>query len=258
MEVPMKGWLILRHSLRQVFGNLGGALRVSGVLYLVQFVVGLLVGGGMAMGDAATMMQNGGPGGGFFLGVLVSGVIAVISGLWIAVGWHRYVLLGETSGLVPSFSGDRIWAYFLRALGYAVILIVIGAIWGGIVGFVVGSIFGNSIVLMLILMGLLIYLPVLVISFRMTSDLPSAALDAGHPFMSGWTKTAGATTDLAVMAAIIVVAVVVLGVIASTLLANLPIFGVVWALVMGWVQMMVGVSILTTLYGHYVEKRDLV
>jgi hypothetical protein len=33
--------------------------------------------------------------------------------------------------------------------------------------------------------------------------------------------------------------------------------GLVWDFVFGWVQLMVGVSILTTLYGHYIEKRPL-
>ena len=80
-------------------------------------------------------------------------VAAIVTGLWIAVGWHRFVLLGERASLVPVFRGDRMWAYFLYSLGYGLILILIGAIWGGIVGFVIVGLLGNSVGLAVLLMS---------------------------------------------------------------------------------------------------------
>ena len=32
----------------------------------------------------------------------------------------------------------------------------------------------------------------------------------------------------------------------------------IWQLISGWIVLMVGISVLTTLYGHYIEKRELV
>ncbi len=256
----MKGLLILKHALRQVFGNLQGALKVSAVLYLAQFVVGLALTGGavLGMGSPQDMMAGGGPGAGFFLGLMVAVVVSVVIGLWIAVGWHRYILLGEEASYVPVFRGDRMGAYFLRGLGYGLILAIIGMIWGTIIGFVLGSISGGSMAFMVVGLALLVYLPLLVLGFRMTSDLPSTALNAGHPFMTGWAATAGATADLAVMAVIIVVAELVIGGIGQVLFGQIAVLSLIWSLIVGWVQIIVGVSVLTTLYGHYIEKRELV
>lgn len=252
----MKGWQIFVHSVRQVFNNLDGALRVSGVLYLVQIAVGMVVGGGLSF--SARDMMSSGPGAGFFLGMLVVLLVAVLTGFWIAVAWHRYVLLGEKPAILPTFRGDLIWSYLIRSFAYGVILIVVGAIWGGVVGFLVGSLFGSSVVVTMILMAFLIYLPVLVIAFRISSDLPAAALGVNRPFMSGWAATAGQTGDLIGLAAIVVVFGVALQLLGGFVFGQIGILSVIWSLVVGWVQMMVGVSVLTTLYGHYIEKRALV
>jgi hypothetical protein len=39
---------------------------------------------------------------------------------------------------------------------------------------------------------------------------------------------------------------------------HLMITAILWQLVTNWLVTMVGVSILTTLYGHYIEQRPLV
>lgn len=252
----MKGWQIFVHSLRQVFNNFDGALRVSGVLYLVQVVVGLLFGGSLTF--SAGNMMNGGPGAGFFLGMLIVLLVALVTSFWIAVAWHRYVLLGEKPAILPTFRGDLIWAYLLKSLGYGLILIVVGAIWGGLVGLAVGSLLGNSVVLTMIVMAVLIYLPVLVIAFRVSSDLPAAALGVQRPFLSGWAATEGQTGDLVGLAAIAVVFGVGLQLLGGFVFGQIGVLAIIWSLLVGWVQMMVGVSVLTTLYGHYIEKRALV
>ena len=82
----MKGLQIFRHSVRQVTGNLEGALRVSGVLYAVQVVIGLILGFGMM----ANAQMGPGAMGSFGFGALAVLLVAVVTGLWIAVGWHRW------------------------------------------------------------------------------------------------------------------------------------------------------------------------
>lgn len=58
---------------------------------------------------------------GFFSGM----VVAFIATLWIAVAWHRFVLLNEApQGLLPAFKGDRVMAYLLRMLAYLGISLV--------------------------------------------------------------------------------------------------------------------------------------
>ena len=80
----MKGRQIFEHALRQVMNNLPAALRVSGVLYLVQAVIGLLLGAQMmGAGMGGEMAMRGAAGG------LLGGLISLAAGVWIAVAWHR-------------------------------------------------------------------------------------------------------------------------------------------------------------------------
>ena len=62
----MKGVQIFTHSLRQVLNNLPAALRISGVLYLVQVAVSLAFGRAMMSAGMGGMM-----GGGYGIGALV-------------------------------------------------------------------------------------------------------------------------------------------------------------------------------------------
>lgn len=251
----MKGWQILKHSLRQVFGNLSGALRVSAVLYLAQIAVGLAMGAGIAWrgGMGPGMMDSG-----MLAGFALALAVAVLSSLWIAVSWHRFVLLDEEATLIPGFRGDRIWAYLLRSLAYAVILVMAGALWGMIVGAALGTfLMGNRIAWMMT-MGLVVYLPVMVVGLRLTADLPAAALGADVAFLSGWRATAGHTQDIAVLVVLLLALSFGVTILGAFVFGLIPVVSMVWGLVIGWLQMMVGVSVVTTLYGHYIEKRDLV
>ena len=148
-------------------------------------------------------------------------------------------------------------AYFLRSLGYGAILILLVVVWGGFVGFAIGSIVSDSMTLAIILMAILIYLPILVIGFRITADLPAAAIGVDKPFLSGWAATVGQSADLIVLALVVIVILGGLGLIGGYVFGSSSVLYAIWAFVFGWFQMMVAVSILTTLYGHYIEKRPL-
>jgi hypothetical protein len=258
----MKGLEILQHSIRQVFGNLDGALKVSVVPYAIQVVVGLLVGlsaAGMGSGMGARMPSGGMMAGMGFAG-LVTLIVVMITSLWVAVAWHRYILLGEhPTGYVPPFNGDRIIAYFLRSLGYGIVLILIGMVLGMVMGVILSPVASSGrIVLFMILMSILVYLPLLILSFRLTAGLPGVALGAGTDFMAGWQATQGATVDIAVLSVFVVGAHLIFGLVDLYLFSGVGLLSFLWNAIVGWLFVMVGISILTTLYGHYVERRPLV
>lgn len=251
----MKGWQILKHSLRQVFGNLNGALRVSAVLYAVQVAVGLALGVGVvSQGGMGPGMMSGG----LWFGFAAALLVAILTSLWIAVSWHRFVLLGENAGFVPVFRGDRIWAYLLRSLGYGLILLVVFAVGSTLVMMVLRPVLMGIPWLFMLATAALIYLPVLVIGFRLTADLPGAALGADVPFLAGWRATQGKNGEIAAMAVILIVLALAVEILGTMVFGMIPVVNLLWGLAIGWVQMMVGVSVLTTLYGHYIEKRALV
>ena len=124
----MKGWEIFIHSVRLVFSNLNAALQISLVPYAISGLAFLFLGASaislMEAGDPAQLMQVSG---GVWLGLLVYGVVAILMSLWIAVAWHRYVLLEEyPTGWIPGFHGDRIGSYFMKGLLLG--LLIFGAV----------------------------------------------------------------------------------------------------------------------------------
>ena len=257
----MKGLTIFSHSLRQVTGNLEGALKVSALPYAAQFLASLALLGPAAMAGqadpAAAFSAEGGPS---IVLVLLNLVITLVASIWIAVAWHRYILKNEApTGFVPIFNGNRIFAYFLRSLGIAVLFIVL-AIPLGIVAALIAapffSITGPNVVGMLIIM-VITYVPLAVLAYRLSTSLPAMALDEGGSFLAGWEATKGENGAIAVLAVVSVLLVFAGSAIGIFVLGKVLVLALAWAFAFNWLVMMVGVSILTTLYGHYIEKRAL-
>jgi hypothetical protein len=251
---------IFLHSLRQVFGNLGGALQVSGVLVLAQFAVLLTIGRPM-MADEATMRQMMMEGQ-FPVGrIVVAALISVVLWLWIVVGWHRYILLNEKPRLVPAFRFDRMLGYFGKSILIALILLplalILGFVGGGIAaGMVQGR---GDFIPALIVLGLVVYVPLAVVGMRLATMLPGAALEPGVPVFSGWAATSGATLTILGVVILSFIFTLALDFLGDWLFRNpMAAPALIYELVKQWVVAMVGASILTTLYGHYIEKRPLV
>lgn len=252
----MKGFQLFLHSLKQVFGNMGAALQISGLLYLAQ-VVALVVFGRQAM--MTGMMGPGDRGPDAVVPMIIVVVVTLVTSLWIVVAWHRYILRVEQAGMVPAFHGSRILAYLGYSLLIGVILIVPAAVLGGLSGMIFqagmsGGMMpgiGLSLVAMLI-----VIVPILVISLRLSPLLPAAALGERLGVGAAWAATSGATLDFLALAVIAALGAFVLD-LAGLLFAGSMVLVMAWAVITGWIKMMVGASILTTVYGHYVEKRPL-
>lgn len=250
----MKGVQILGHSLRQVTNNLPDALRISGALYLVQGVVAALFGGAMMSGG----MGMGG--GGFGVGFILVLAITLFTAMWIAVAWHRYVLLAENPKTpLPPLMTDRMTAYFLRSLVIGIVLIVVGAVLGAVIGSAaMGLMMNGGAVIGFLLMALLVQLPLVFLGFRLATTLPGAALGKEHSFMAGWNATQADWKSILQLAAIVALGLWVINMIGLFVFGGFGIAATLWQFVTGWFVMMIGLSVLTTLYGHYIEGRPLV
>lgn len=257
----MQAQKLLVHSIRQVFGNLGAAVRISGVLYVVQWVVSLVLGMTLAhklgpvAGDQTAMMdairQLIGPG-------MVALLVVLVSDFWIAVAWHRFVLKEEASrGLLPLFAGRRILGYFGTMLAIVGLLIVPALLIATLVGSLVRGAFGDGFlpaliaqVLMQTLLG--------AFAFRLSTVLAGVALEPGHKLSEAWQATEGETSTFLELALYCALALAAASIAGSTLFGWSVVVQTVYFFVVQWVITMVGVSILTTLYGHYVQKRPLI
>jgi hypothetical protein len=252
-------WSIFVHSIRQVFGNLGGALQVSAVLMLAQMGILLTFGKVLLLDEASRnyMIQNGSfPWGQFLLAL----VLVTILSLWIAVGWHRYVLLEERPTLVPALKMDRILGYFGKSLLIGLILVlplIVLVYVGGLIAtaLVKG---GAGLIVVLFVVGLIVYLPLATIGTRLATVLPGVALEPEVPLFSGWEATRDATWTIL---GVVLLSLICFGGLEFILARILPdpttLPATIANIILKWVATMVGVSVLTTLYGHYVENRPL-
>ncbi len=252
-----QGWKIFLHSLRMVFGNFGAALRVSLVPYLMQVAVSFYV--FMKFRTVFQMIQAGmtpqmPPG---FIGLsLLSAAVTLITSLWIAVAWHRFVLLEEEPGaIMPKFHAAEMARYFGISLLISLIMLVIGFA-AMIVMMILMSIAGPSPFMMLI-GTFVVIIPLVYVFYRLSPALPAAAIGRRLSLGEAWNATAPAGSAIFTIAILGAVAGIILQ-LPSVLDANPgSIINLVYGQVTGWIVMMVGISVLTTIYGVYVEGREI-
>ncbi len=259
----MQGWKIFTHSLRMVFGNLGAAFRVSLVLYLAQIAVGYVF--ISQFGDAMQQMQKG-PGmipPGFWGAWLLLMIVTVVTSLWIAVAWHRYILLEETPGAVlPPFHASQILRYFQVSFLLGLILGLVGLVLGFVSAFLIAILLGGStspaagivsmLVFLVVVLGPLVYL-----FYRLSPVLPAAAVGEPMTFSEAMKVTAPASGVIFQLAIIGILAGILLQLPSMMNPNKASLINIVYSDVLGWIYMMVGISILTTIYGHYVQGREL-
>ncbi len=252
----MQGWKIFKHSFTQIFANLAAAVRISAVLFLVSIVASQFwvnsVGDSMYDG---TWVTNGGVWGLYSLMMIVSTIV----GLWIAVAWHRFILTGEIAdGWFPKLHIARMWSYFLRGLLVFIVCVFPVSIVLGIALAILGALFSNSSALVGLawLVPVLVMIPIFVISIRISTILPAAALGKALSLREAWRSTKGSTGA-------IIVIVLIFGLLYTPAILLQPLiiassaFSFIWNITFGWVMTMLGISLLTTFYGHYVEGRAL-
>lgn len=251
----MKGWKIFQHSVRQVFGNIGAALRVSAVLYMVQIAALLAFTGKTFLASEAEKQRLMEAGQVPWLGLAAFMAVAVVCGLWIAVGWHRFVLTNEQPGLLPTFHGGRMWGYFWTAILLTLLscLPIVGLIFVEIVM----AMMGTAFVKFAVVFPIISMVVVTVVGFRLLTVLPGVALRADVGALSGWDATKGQTGTILLLVIIWSIFQIAGEAVMSLLFAANGAAGIVWAVLWFWAQTMIGLSIMTTLYGHYVEDRPL-
>ena len=245
------GLRIFLHSIDLVFRQLAGALRISGLLYLLSMVVSIIG----AIFFMPTVVPGQPPS---FPWQMVPIAVATMGiYLWIAVSWHRFVLLDELpKAPLPPLKGERLLAYFGRFLQLTLVCMIAGAIFG-VASVPVITVLAQGAQIVIMALPALLLTMLLVLSYRLAPMFPGAAIGQPIGFKASWSATSGAWGTLVVLAIVSGLAAILIDVPAA-LLQNVPAgaaFAFIWLSVTGWVKLMVGISILTTLYGVYVEKR---
>jgi len=254
----MLGWQIFAHSVRMVFGNLKQVLQITvgPALLATIVVVGLVLAMGVplaAFDENASDLPPGVSPGSFIFLVLVLMIVVSVVMFWIAVSWHRFILLEEyPSGIFPTFRFDRILAYFGRGLLLGLLMIVayipLMIIFLGLAG---------NMALVAVIVAVLYVLFMIVCFYRLTVILPAAAIGKPVSLGEAWASTKGTAGSILILLIVAALFQIVVQLIFA-LLAFIPVLGVLLTVFFGILVLpMINVSIFTTMYGVFIEKRSL-
>ncbi|WP_421760676.1 hypothetical protein [Devosia sp.] len=241
---------IFLHSIRLVTRHFGEALRISGVLYLAAFLVSWFLQLTTTGAEREPLT---------ILVAIVTVLVLALGWMWVAVAWHRFILLQEgANGFIPKFLGDRLLAY----LGNSFLLFIVMFLAAMVVGLamvLVTLAAGAAPALAIALMGLIVFV-MLILNYRLALVLPAAAIGKQLRLGEAWGATKNATGAIVVLALVSTISSLVLD-LPLFLLLGMDLVSVIvrglWQLATGWIKLMVGVSILTTLYGHFIEGRPV-
>lgn len=257
----MVGFKLFKHAAMMVINNWREALQIGlapAAIVLLAFAVLVGLGGvefETTASDAVSADDMQG-----VLGVFMFILIYATCALWLFVNWHRFVLLEEyPKGWMTPLRFDRMLAYLGRGLliGALILLPMTVAMAG--VGFFAAAIFGNSSNAAIFVVPLMLALSlfVMIAFYRLCPLLPAAAIGQGLTIGQSWEATTGSAGAILLLLLVQFLFQLALGVIVFLSLSVFLPIGLFFQLVATLFQMLLGVSILTTFYGYYIEKRDL-
>lgn len=253
------GYRLLRHVVQQVFGNLGPALRITAALVLIPAIIVFttnpaVIVAAMQPADPFSPPQPGAFPPVNVLGLFAGLVTALVGWLWAAVAWHRFVLLEEyPTGALPMWRGSQIVNYFGNSL--LILLIVFGVALGlGIAIGIVSAVLQSAAVALALAVGLAIGASW--VSLRVGLILPATAIGARLGIGESWRATAPVSGQLLLPVVVLALAFGLINqVIALALGPTLAAAAVGVAIY--WLQLLLNLALMTTLYGNLIEGRQL-
>jgi hypothetical protein len=258
-EQPM-AFSIVRHALAMVFGNFGQAMRLSIGPFLIAAGLIYALAEALEIGAVSLMFLAMDPTNSdplILVFLLVALLIAVFVTAWVAVAWHRFILLEEYVQLMPQLRDRPIGGYVLTSLGIGVWIVLVSFGAGLVLGiFMALTGTGDSIVIGFV-GGALIGALSSYVWFRLALVLPGLAIGKRMKLSEAFAATRPLDGTIWQVVFILVfinfLAQTAAGAIApGSVAVQLILNGVVT-----WFSFMIGLSVLTTLYGHLMEGRAL-
>ncbi|WP_417269256.1 hypothetical protein [Celeribacter sp.] len=240
----MTGFQILKTAIDDVFKNLADALAISGLLWIgviAAQVVFVGTYGGVSMNEIETPIDL--PAG-IIKWMFILNLATLVISLWVAVAWHRFIILGERpTTLIPPMNGSRVMAYFLMSLLIGVIVVAV---------LLVASVILSPLAMMggtsLVVAGFVVLLiPITYIVYRISPVLPAAALGEGIGIGAAWKQTDSVKSAVFQVGILATLAGFVLQQI-GVLFSSSALLSMLYSLASGWVMLMVGVSVFSTIY----------
>ena len=246
----MTGYLLFKHAVSRVFRNLDDALAISGLIWIATMVVMVVASSVEFAGSPVVvdpLADQPMPDISVTQILLIFGanLLVILSSIWIAIEWHRFILLGERpNSIIPPFRGALFGAYFGKsviltaafcalALAAGMVIVLVTALLGG-------AQFAPALMMMIMgAFGMYAF-------YRASPVLPAAALGESLTLKQAWSQTEPHKKAVVQATFLMVFGTIVLRI--PALMAGSGPIGVVASLITGWVGLMVGVSLLSVIY----------
>lgn len=244
-------WKILMHSYRMLANNLSTVLRIALVPWLAANFLIILTNFAFFRYIILTPVFAAG------------GIIALLTALvWIAVGWHRYLLLNEAPyAYFPKWHGYRIFGYFWKTLVISVCIFLPIVILTIIAFYILEPVKllaekGPWTLTIAILAMLGFSTVISYVALRVSLILPAVAVGHSMSFGESWGVSGKISRALWGVSLALMLLSAIIGQLETMFSGNIAI-GVLLLNVNGLFSLY-SLTILTTLYGFLVEERELV
>ncbi|SMR82552.1 hypothetical protein SAMN04488030_2905 [Aliiroseovarius halocynthiae] len=261
----MTGTELFKHAYGMIERNFGVAMRISLVLFVLS----------LAFQAAITFWTVFNPQLSYRLGTVpflvisyLPGLVTMVLGAWVAVAWHRYVLLEEDpGGWIPNFNGREIlgyilWLLLMMVIYFAILLPFIAVAALAATGLEGGGTAGAGLIIVFVISGFATIIAAVIVLTRLSTCLVSRAVSQRLSLAQAWNATRGSSWPIVVYLLLMFAVMLVVGIIVSLLMAVVGVAAFVIVvpayLLLTWFLMIFQVSIMTTLYGYYIEGRELV
>ena len=253
--------LAFRHAVSSFRNNLSVAFALSWPWYVFVIPVSMAI---FLLAGSSSAESPGKPSGLTVVATLLVALITMISAASIAVNWHRYILRDELSpsaGAALRLDG-LVWRYFGNVLLISLILFAVMFIAG--LPLILIAAAGGAATLAVILIFIIVVPLVGTAFFRLAIKLPAVALGReDFSLTDAWEATRGNTLALFLLFLLnllVLVGCVAILALLQAILSSLGIFGTIVEftvqVALNWVLTIFSITILTSLYGFFVENRD--
>ena len=250
----------IKHAVNSVRNNIAYAFRISWPWYAVIAVLSILTFtllGALAAGGDYSALQ---------IGNFVIAALTLLALAAIAVNWHRYILLDEVpqAGNIIRLDG-KTWRYLGNLLLVALILGIIATVVTVPLVLLAAPFYSEAVIAVAAVIGLVAVLFLAIFSVRLSVKLPAIALGRqDFTFSNALAATRGNNLALFLILlfqfGLAIAASLVVLFFQHLLVGIHPTFGFITTLLIqlavNWILTILGITILTSLYGFFVEGRD--
>jgi hypothetical protein len=242
----MTGYQLFKHAILRVYRNIDDALAISGLLWVGAMVAVVLLTGFDETPEAASASPSLAMG--QIFKSLIANVIIFLVSVWIAVEWHRFALLGERpQTMIPPLRLPLLAPYLGKSLLLGGIMIGIMVLFSAVIS-VMSAVVGPLMMIAFVFVGVFVYY----VFLRFSSILPHAALGQTLGLSDAWEESGPVQSTLLQAAILSVLATCALQLL--TFVGGSGIIGLIISLFLGWVMLIVNVSLLSSIY-ELVERK---